>query len=117
MGVDQRRRFGVEIDHHRRQQRLPLDRAALPLALELLVDDALVRRVLVDDDDSVRGLGDDVVSMHLRPRGAERRGEVALIRRRGGTAPPRARVSAKLACAGSASRGAAGEARQSQRAV
>ena len=83
MGVDQRRRVGVEIDHHRRQQRLPLDRAALALTLELLVDDALVRRVLVDDDDAVRGLGDDVILVHLRPRRAERSREVALIRRRG----------------------------------
>ena len=28
MGLDQRRRVGVEIDHHGREQRLPLDRAA-----------------------------------------------------------------------------------------
>ena len=83
MRLDKRRRVRVEIDHHGREQRLPLDRAALALALELLVDDALMRRVLVDDDDAVGGLGDDVIHFHLRPRRAERCHEVALVRRRG----------------------------------
>ena len=116
MGVDQRRGVGVEIDHHRRQQRLPLDRAAVALPLEPLVDDALMRRVLVDDDHSVLGLGDDVVPMHLRPRRAERSGKVALVGQRRLDGAREGASSAKLACAGSASRGAAGEARQSQRA-
>ena len=53
MIVDERRRVRVEIDDQRRKQRLPLDRAALTLALELLVDNALVRGVLVDDDEAV----------------------------------------------------------------
>ena len=53
MRVDQRRGVGIEIDDQRRQQRLPLDRALLALKLEPLVDDALMRRVLVDDDHAV----------------------------------------------------------------
>ena len=43
---DERRRVRVEIDDERGHERLPLDRASIALALELLVDDALVRRVL-----------------------------------------------------------------------
>src|SRR5271166_5013541 len=78
--LDERRRVRIEVDHERGQQRLPLDPLPLALALELFIDDPLVRRMLVDDDEPIRGLGDDVVPMHLRPRGAERRGEVALGR-------------------------------------
>ena len=78
MRVDQRRGVGIEIDDQRRQQHLPLDPALLALKLEPLIDDALMRRVLVDDDDAVSGLGDDVVLVHLRPRRAKRSGEVAL---------------------------------------
>ena len=115
MRVDQRRRVGIEIDDERGQKRLPLDSARLSLTLEPLIDDALMRRVLVDDDHAVLRLGDDVVLVHLRARRAEGSGEVSLVRpsRRGAGAEGAA--SAKLACAGSASRGAAGEARQSQR--
>ena len=79
MGVARRSGVGVEIDHHWRQQRLPLDCAAVAVLLELLVDDALMRRVLIDDDHSVRGLGDDVIA-HApapAPRRAERQ-QVAL---------------------------------------
>ena len=54
MRLDQRRGVGIEIDHERGQQRLPLDCALLALALEPLIDDALMRGVLVDDDDAVR---------------------------------------------------------------
>ena len=57
MRVDQRRRVGIEIDDQRGQQRLALDAALPALALELLVDDALVRGVLIDDDDAVARSG------------------------------------------------------------
>ena len=83
MRVDQRRGVGIEIDDQRRQQSLPLDPALLALALEPLIDDALMRRVLVDDDHAVPRLGDDVVLVHLRPRRAKRSGEVALAWPRG----------------------------------
>ena len=73
-----------------------------------------MRRVLVDDDDAVPRLGDDVVLVQLRPRRAKRSGEVALVGHAAGAGAEGA-TSAKLACAGSASCGAAGEARQSQR--
>ena len=48
--------------------------------LEALVDDALVRGVLVDDDEAVAGLRHDIGLMQLRARGAER--TVDQIRRR-----------------------------------
>ena len=63
-----------------------------------------MRRVLVDDDDAVSRLGDDVGLVQLRPRRAERtrRGRARLGARPPGAGAPRARRSAKLACAGSA---------------
>ena len=73
-----------------------------------------MRRVLVDNDDAVPRLGDDVILVQLRPRRAKRSGDVALARP-GGRRGAEGATSAKLACAGSASCGAAGEARQSQR--
>ena len=42
------------------------------LALQALVDEALVGGVLVDDDDAVLRLRDDVGAVDLRPRRAER---------------------------------------------
>ena len=92
MRVEQRRGVGIEVDDERRQQRLALDRALLALALELLIDDALMRRVLVDNDDAVPGLGDDVVLVHLRPRRAKRSGEVSLAWPRPPAGPRRARL-------------------------
>ena len=78
MRVDQRRRLGIEIDDERREQHLPLDPALIAFALEPLIDDAFMRRVLVDDDDPVACLSDDVILVHLRSRRAERGGEVVL---------------------------------------
>jgi hypothetical protein len=49
MRFDQRRCVGIEIDDERGQQSLPLDCAVMALALEPLIDDALMRRVLVDE--------------------------------------------------------------------
>ncbi len=86
MRVDQRGGLGIEIHHHRGQQRLPFDCAPIALKLETLVDDAFMRGVLVDDDNAVARLGDDVIFVHLRPRRAKRSGEIALVgqgRRRG----------------------------------
>src|SRR5271157_180539 len=69
--LEQRRRVRVEVDDERGEERLPHDALALALALQLLIDDPLVRRVLVDDDEPVRGLGDDIGLVHLRPRRPE----------------------------------------------
>ena len=118
--LDQRRRVRVEVDHQRRQKRLPLDPDPLALALELFIDDPLVRRMLVDDDEPVRGLGDDVVPVHLRPRRPRGAAKSRSLASTAGTGAAGAKA-AKLACAGSenplaslpARSGAAGEARQS----
>ena len=70
----------VEFDDGGDQQHLSRDAGLLALAFELLVDDALMRRVLVDDDETVLRLGDDVGFVQLRARRAERR--LGLLRRR-----------------------------------
>ena len=88
MHLDQRGGVRVEVDDERRQENLPLDVPTLALALKLLVDDALVSRVLVDDDDPVGRLGDDIAIVHLRPRRAERGGKIACFPR---AQPPGAR--------------------------
>ena len=46
---------------------------------EALVDEALMRGVLVDDDDAVAGLRDDIGAVELRARRAERRGERSVV--------------------------------------
>ena len=79
-----------------RQQHLPLDPALLALKLQPLIDDALVRGVLVDDDDAVARLRDDVILVQLRPRRAKRSREVALVGRAAGARARTARTSAKL---------------------
>ena len=78
-----------------------------------------MRGVLVDDDEAVARLRDHVGLVHLRARGAERRGEIGgRGGRRGGAARAAGAIPAKALCAGSAkaSRGAGadGEPRQSQ---
>ena len=45
-----------------------------------LVDQPLMRRMLVDDDERIPGLRDDVVLMHLRARRTQRRAEQRLGR-------------------------------------
>ena len=40
--------------------------------LHALIDQSLMRRVLVDDNDRLRGLRDDVILVHLRPHGTKR---------------------------------------------
>jgi hypothetical protein len=54
------------------EERLGGDARLVHLALELLVDEAFVGRVLVHDDDAGGRLGDDVVGVDLRAGGAER---------------------------------------------
>ena len=67
VGVDR-----IEIDDLRDEQQLARDPGRRALALQALVDEALVGGVLVDDDDAVLRLRDDVGAVDLRPRGAER---------------------------------------------
>ena len=62
----------VELDDLGDQQDLARDAGLLQRRLQPLVDEALVRGVLVDDDDAVAGLRDDIGLVHLRARGAER---------------------------------------------
>ena len=93
----------VELDDLGDQQDLAGDAALLQRRLHALVDEPLVRRVLIDDDDAVAGLGDDVGLVHLGARGTERAVDLA-GRDLFGTA--RARLSAegaptsKARCAG-----------------
>ena len=62
----------VELDDLRNQQDLARDAGFFERRLHALIDDALVRRVLVDDDQAVARLRHDVSLVHLRARGAER---------------------------------------------
>ncbi len=64
---------GIEIDDFRDQQHLSGDAGGVALALQPLIDEALMSRVLVDDDDAVLRLRDDVGAVNLRARRAERR--------------------------------------------
>ncbi len=63
---------GIEVDHLGHQKRLGGGLAPGAGVLHLLVDEALMRGVLVDDDEAVAGLGDDVVLVQLRPRRPQR---------------------------------------------
>src|SRR5580704_19100572 len=62
----------VELDDLWNEQNLPRYARFLDRRLELLVDDALVRGVLVDDDQAVAGLRHDIGLVHLGARRAER---------------------------------------------
>ena len=63
---------GVELDDFRDEQDLPGDALLVDSGLHALVNQPLVRRVLVDDDEAVAGLRHDVSVVHLGPGGAER---------------------------------------------
>ena len=80
----------VHFDDCRDEQPLPRDAAVGEHRLHALVDEALVRRVLVDDDDRVARLRDDVGLVQLRARGAER----AVLQLGGGRRVVGARVGA-----------------------
>ncbi len=76
---EQRRGLGDEIglarrhlDDRRHEQRLAFRRAARARGFEALIDEALMRGVLVDDNDPVARLRHDIGLVDLRPRGAER---------------------------------------------
>ena len=107
---------GDEPVEPRRRRVRPLPAAAAPGAatlaagegpLQALVHQAFVRRVLIDDDDAVGGLGDDEGAVQLRPREAERRDRPlvggrrrrppigGIVRRASGAARRRAASSAK----------------------
>ena len=84
----------VELDHLGQQQRLPPDPALAQLGLQPLVDDALVRGMLVDQDQAALGLGQDPAAVQLGARGTQRVVLVGLgrglVAARGPTArPPR----------------------------
>ena len=61
-----------QLDHQGDQVHLARHRAARQLRLEPLIDEALMRRVLVDQHQRVAVLRHDEVLEHLRPRRAER---------------------------------------------
>ena len=62
----------VELDDLGDQQDLPRDAVTLQRGLHALIDDALVRGVLIDDHDAVARLRHDVSLVQLRARSAER---------------------------------------------
>ena len=62
---------GVQIDHLGRQQGLAGHGPLGHLGLHPLIDQPLVGGVLIDDDQTVAGLGDDIVGVELAPRGAQ----------------------------------------------
>ncbi len=61
----------IEIDHLGDEQQLPCDSRRGTLALQPLVDEALMRRMLIDDDDAVLRLRHDVGAVQLRAGGTE----------------------------------------------
>ena len=62
----------VELDHFRQQQRLPRDRPTFPRRAHPLEHQPLVRGMLVDDDESVFGFGNDIGRVDLAAGDAER---------------------------------------------
>ncbi len=78
----------VEFDDLRHEQSLPRDSMLCALTLQPLVDQPLMRGVLIDDHHAVAGLRDNIGLVHLGARGAERRADLLL----GGRLDMRARV-------------------------
>ena len=66
------RRRLVQLDDLGDQQHLAREPRLRQRRLHALIDQPLMRRVLIDDDDAVGGLRDDVGLVQLRPRRAER---------------------------------------------
>jgi len=62
---------GIEVHHFGNQQRLARDAALLHRVLHLLVRQAFVGGVLIDDDDAVFRLRHDIGFVHLGTRRAE----------------------------------------------
>ncbi len=110
-----------QLHHLRDQEHLARHGAAGKRRLQPLVDDALVRGVLVDDDQPVIGLRDDVVRVKLRAGGAERTREHRSRRAPASAARASAdgrSMTAKAACSSSPKpRGSAPPSRASRAAV
>ena len=121
----------VELDDLGDQQDLAGDAGLVERRLQPLVDDALVRGVLVDDDEPVARLRHDIGLVHLRARGAERPVDAGRAQARSTSTRASAEgpPTSKAACAASAKpsavaprigigtprgSGRAGERRQSQ---
>jgi hypothetical protein len=68
----------VHVDDGGDEKHLTLDACLFALPLQPLVDEALVRGMLIDDDDAIAGLGHDVGVVQLGPRRAERGIEIRL---------------------------------------
>ncbi len=73
-GAEARSGLAVELDHLRDEEDLAGDAAIGERPLQPLIDEALMRGVLIDDDQRVLGLGDDEGVVDLRARRAERIG-------------------------------------------
>jgi len=58
----------VELDDFRDQEQLPRHAILFDRGFQPFIDDALMRGVLIDDDDSVAGLRDDIGFVQLRAR-------------------------------------------------
>src|SRR5262245_54457275 len=71
--------FSVELDYFGDEQHLAREAAIGEGLLQALIDQPLVRSVLIDDDERIFRLGDDEGVVHLRPRGAERKGHGAVV--------------------------------------
>ena len=65
---------GIELDDLGREHHLTLDAAQGALALQALIDEPLVGRVLVDDDEAVLGLRHDIGLVQLGARRSQRIG-------------------------------------------
>ena len=94
--------LGRQVDDLRDEQDLAGDAVLGERPLHALIDQPLMRRVLVDDDQPVLGLGDDVGLVDLRPRRAERARERGRVRLRRACASAEGCTTAKAACAASA---------------
>ena len=69
-GLERRGRFGrAQVDRLRHQQRLRLERAGQHLLAQLLVQNPLVQRVLIDHHHAVVALGDQIAVVNLQCRG------------------------------------------------
>ena len=103
---------GIELDDLGRQHDLALDAALGALALQALIDQALMGGVLIDDDEAVRRLGHDIGLVQLGARRAERMGLAlggrGLLREGGtrvdGSRRPRRVIECRLAAAAEAAR-------------